>query len=56
MMNQNIENLVMFFCIAFFWRILDSLTGNFTDITTLMVISFFLVWNNSQGKKKAPPK
>jgi len=55
-MNQSIGNLIIFFMIAFLWTLLDNLTGQTTDNSALMVICFFLVWNNSQRKKKAPIK
>ena len=46
------QNLFGFFAIGAVWAILDVITGNKTDLTDLLIMAFFLVWNLNQSKAR----
>jgi len=41
-------NLALFFLVGIFWTILDAIFNETTDLTNLLVIGFFVVWNVNQ--------
>lgn len=45
------KNLALFFLTGAVWIILDLIFGNTTDLTDLLIVSFFIVWNTNQCKK-----
>lgn len=38
-----------FFAVGLIWAILDVITGNTTDLTDVLICSFFVMWNISQS-------
>jgi len=41
-------NLALFFLVGIAWAILDAIFDKTTDLTNLLVIGFFIVWNVNQ--------
>ena len=48
-------NILQFLGIGLFWTLLDIVLDTTTDLTDLIILAFFLVWNSNvcQKTKKA---
>ena len=44
------KNLFGFFAFGATWAVLDVITGNKADLTDVLIMAFFLVWNLNQSK------
>lgn len=51
-MSKFIINSILFFASVFLWVLMDGIADKETDITDVLIISFFVVWNINVARKE----